>query len=217
MRHASVLFLVGALGWPPALSGQGSRWQLTPQLQAGMFIPTRDLGTRGVAQARMRQVPIVAASLELRRSGSPLGLYVASTQALQKGFRAWPTAACQTGCQSLTVAHGRFWTITGGAALRWDMGPVQVAGRLGGGLRTYALYGRLMTLGVPAPGAFSTGEFGRPSVDPAFHINLQLGRQVGRHTVFFGLDDFVAGSEYDRTFNDLVITVGVTIASPDRP
>ena len=88
MRLPLLLFAALAIFRPFELSGQSSRWEVTTQLQAGMYAPTRDLGTRGVVQARMRQAPIIAGLLQLGRSNSPLSVYLASTQALQGGFRA---------------------------------------------------------------------------------------------------------------------------------
>lgn len=198
---------------PPSaeLLGQSPRWKVTAEFQAGMFVPTRDLGTDGVTQARNRQAPTISAALRFRRAGAPLGLYLGTTQALQGGFRAWPTADCQTGCEQRTINHGRFWTLTAGATLNWRMGPIQAAGRIGGGLRTYATFGRDVVASVPQPGEFWTGRFLGPNSNLAFHAGLQLGRPIGAHLVYLGIEDFVAGSSYQQTFNDLVLSAGIHV------
>lgn len=214
MKRLFSILIVVAVSWPLEASGQSPSWKVSTHFQAGLYTPTRDLGTRGVAQARMRKAPAMAASLTLRRAGSPLGFYVASTQALRGGFRVWPTAECQSRCQALSVYHGRFWTFTGGVTGAWEIGPTQVTASVGGGLRSYAMYGRMMVDMAPQPGEFSTAAFGRPSIDPAFHVGLHLGRRVGPHAVFVGVEDFVAGSKYDRTFHDLVISARVHIGWP---
>jgi hypothetical protein len=174
-----------------------------------MLVPTRDLGTDGVTRARNRQAATISAALRFRRTGSPLGLYFGTTQALRGGFRAWPTADCLIGCEERTVSHGRFWTLTGGATLNWRVGPIQAGGRIGGGLRTYSIYGPDIVASVPQPGEFWTGSFVGPNSNLAFHAGLQLGRQIGAHFIYLGIEDFVAGSSFDRTFNDLVFSAGI--------
>jgi hypothetical protein len=208
MKHVLVL-LVAAMSPSADLSGQNTRWRVTTELQAGMFLPTRDLGTDGVTRARNRQAPTISATLRFRRTGAALGLYLGTTQALRGGFRAWPTAECQIRCEDQTVHHGRFWTFTGGATFNWRMGPIQAGGLIGGGLRTYSLSGPDVVASVPQPGEFWTGRFLGPNLNLAFHAGLQLGRQIGEHLVYLRIEDYVAGSSYERTFNDLVLGFGI--------
>lgn len=204
------IILLGLMPFPAdALYGQGRPWLVTGELQASVVTPTRNLGPSGVTNARVRGGPGIGGSVRFRRSGSPVGLYLGTVQALQGGFRAWPTAACQIGCRSTTVDHGRFWTLTGGATVQWDIGRVATTVRLGGGLRSYSLYGADIVSSVPQPGEFWTARFMGVSTNGAVHTGIHVSWPVGDNQLFASLEDFIAGSDYDRTFNDLVISIGI--------
>jgi len=208
MKSLSVIVSLALL--PSALlSGQAQRWTVSAELQAGVLTPTRDLGVDGVTQARIRSGPALGASLRFRPLRSPLGLYLETVQALQGGFRAWPTNACQIRCQEQTSDHGRFWTLTGGATVQGRLGPIHSTARLGGGLRSYSLYGADITANVPQPGEFWTARFLGASTNAALHAGLHIAMPVGRPQIFLSIEDLVAGSDYRRTFNDLVISGGI--------
>jgi hypothetical protein len=222
MKRLLVGFVALAMSGATTLAGQSSRWTFTTDFQAGLYVPTRDIGTSGVARARMRQAPVVAGFLRLSDAGSPIGLYVATTQALQGGLRAWPTAACQLNCQAQTGDYGRFWTLTAGVTLGGNIGSTQIVGNIGGGFRTYAGSGGDFTQNVPQPGEFGAGGFRGPSTNPALHLGVLAGRRIGGYVLFLRIEDFVAGSSQipgrsdDRRFNDLTISVGGHLPWPSR-
>ena len=157
----------------------------------GLLAALAALGTFGVTNARVRAGPAIGGSVRFRRSGSPVGIYVATVQALQGGFRARPTPACQIRCQSTVVDHGRFWTLTGGATVQWQFGRLATTVRLGGGLRSYSLYGADVVLIVPQPGEFWPAHFMGASTNAAMHTGIYVAWPVGENQLFASLEDFM--------------------------
>jgi hypothetical protein len=93
--------------------------------------------------------------------------------------------------------------------VQWDIGRVATTVRLGGGLRSYSLYGADIVSSVPQPGEFWTARFMGVSTNGAVHAGIHVSWPVGDNQLFASLEDFIAGSDYDRTFNDLVIGIGI--------
>jgi len=221
MRRLLYGFIAVATCGVPPLVAQDPRWVVTTHLQGGLYFPTHVFNSRGNTQARMRQAPVIAASLQLGHAGSPIGLYVASTQALQGGIWAWRTSDCTINCQPQTLDHGRFWTLTAGLLLGVNWGRNQIVANIGGGWRTYATYGEDIVAIAPRPGEFWPAWYLGSSSDPALHVGLLLGRHLGRYVLFARIEDFIAGSQLpdagsSRKFNDLTITLGSHLPWPSR-
>jgi len=199
-----------------ALSAQHPRWQLTTEVRAGYFIPTRDLGTTGVTTGRMRSAPTLGASLRVKRSGLPAAVFVATTQALSGDLDVRPTSDCLSRCEPTTVRHGRFWTLTAGASVAWRLGPAEVSAQVGGGYRVYALLGKNLIQRLPPPGEMWAHSFSHSMVDPSMHLALQIARSAGEHEVFIGLEDFLGKNGHRRTLHDLVLSAGLHMRWPSK-
>jgi hypothetical protein len=93
--------------------------------------------------------------------------------------------------------------------VQWQLGRLATTVRLGGGLRSYSLYGADVVLIVPQPGEFWPAHFMGASTNAAVHTGIYVAWPVGENQLFASLEDFIAGSDYRRTFNDLVVSLGI--------
>jgi hypothetical protein len=62
---------------------------------------------------------------------------------------------------------------------------------------------------VPQPGQFWPVRFTAPSTNATVHTGIHISWPVGNNQLFAALEDFIAGSDYNRTFNDLVVSLGI--------